>query len=56
MLGDKTRMPQLSLDPKAYVRSSPSKGSLGGVARNTAEAILLCEGAIWRGIMCLFHL
>jgi hypothetical protein len=36
-------MPRLASDDLAYVRSSPSKGSLGGVARNTAEAILLCE-------------
>ena len=45
LLGDKTRMFQLSREPKAYVRPSPSKGELGGVARNTMEALLLCEGA-----------
>ena len=44
ILGDKTRMAQLSRDPKAYIRPTPSGGSLGGVARNTNEAIILCEG------------
>ncbi len=45
ILGDKTRMPQLSLEDRAYVRPSPSRGTLGGVAQNTAEAVLLCEAA-----------
>ncbi|CAK8688427.1 unnamed protein product [Clavelina lepadiformis] len=45
LLGDKTRMSQLSVEPMAYVRPSPSQGELGGVARNTMEALLLCEGA-----------
>lgn len=45
LLADKTRMPQLSVDPKAFIRPSPSRGTLGGVARNTNEAIVLCEGA-----------
>nr|CAB3263874.1 methylmalonic aciduria type A protein, mitochondrial-like [Phallusia mammillata] len=45
LLGDKTRMPELSTQPNAYVRPSPSRGELGGVARNTIEALLLCEGA-----------
>lgn len=45
ILGDKTRMEQLSVDPKAYIRPSPSAGSLGGVARKTRETIILCEAA-----------
>ena len=44
ILADKTRMPHLSRDPQAYIRPSPSGGSLGGVTRNTNEAITLCEG------------
>lgn len=45
ILGDKTRMPELSNDPAAFVRPSPSSCSLGGVARKTRETILLCEAA-----------
>ncbi|KAH3843336.1 methylmalonic aciduria type A protein, mitochondrial-like [Dreissena polymorpha] len=45
LLGDKTRMPELSCDPNAYIRPSPSKGSLGGVTRTTNEAIVVCEAA-----------
>ncbi len=45
ILGDKTRMPRLSADPNAFIRPSPSSGSLGGVARTTRETILLCEAA-----------
>ena len=45
ILGDKTRMERLSTDPKAFVRPSPSAGSLGGVARKTRESIILCEAA-----------
>lgn len=45
ILGDKTRMEELSRDPNAYIRPSPSAGSLGGVARKTREAMLLCEAA-----------
>lgn len=45
ILGDKTRMEQLSTDPNAFIRPSPSAGSLGGVARKTRETILLCEAA-----------
>ncbi|KAI8052891.1 ArgK protein-domain-containing protein [Syncephalis plumigaleata] len=45
ILGDKTRMPMLSRDERAYIRPSPTSGSLGGVARNTAEAMMLCEVA-----------
>lgn len=45
ILGDKTRMDQLAHNPHAYVRPSPSSGSLGGVAASTKEAMLLCEAA-----------
>lgn len=45
ILGDKTRMQQLSVDPNAFVRPSPSSGSLGGVARKTRETMLVCEAA-----------
>ncbi len=45
ILGDKTRMEELSGDPRAYIRPSPSAGSLGGVARKTRETIILCEAA-----------
>ncbi|MFO7566392.1 MAG: methylmalonyl Co-A mutase-associated GTPase MeaB [Enhygromyxa sp.] len=45
ILGDKTRMQELAHDPLAFVRPSPSRGSLGGVARRTREVILLCEAA-----------
>jgi len=45
ILGDKTRMDELSRNPHAYVRPSPAGGTLGGVARRTREAILLCEAA-----------
>uniref|UniRef100_A0A0K8RSX6 Hypothetical MMAA protein n=1 Tax=Crotalus horridus TaxID=35024 RepID=A0A0K8RSX6_CROHD len=44
LLGDKTRMPELSRDLNAYIRPSPTRGTLGGVTRTTNEAILLCEG------------
>lgn len=45
ILGDKTRMEDLSADPNAFIRPSPSGGSLGGVARKTRETIILCEAA-----------
>lgn len=45
ILGDKTRMEKLSLHPDAFVRPSPTSGSLGGVARKTRDSILLCEAA-----------
>ncbi|MCA1030660.1 methylmalonyl Co-A mutase-associated GTPase MeaB [Bacillus timonensis] len=45
ILGDKTRMEQLSREPRAFVRPSPSGGTLGGVNRKTRETILLCEAA-----------
>ena len=43
ILGDKTRMEHLSVHPNAFIRPSPSAGSLGGVARKTRETIILCE-------------
>ena len=45
ILGDKTRMQALSMHEDAYIRPSPSGGVLGGVARKTREAMLLCEAA-----------
>ena len=45
ILGDKTRMERLSAHPRAFIRPSASAGSLGGVARKTREAIILCEAA-----------
>ena len=45
ILGDKTRMNQLSVENNAFIRPSPSAGSLGGVARKTRETIVLCEAA-----------
>lgn len=45
ILGDKTRMENLANDPNAFIRPSPTTGSLGGVARKTRETIVLCEAA-----------
>ncbi|GAB9472362.1 hypothetical protein Gpo141_00009543 [Globisporangium polare] len=45
ILGDKTRMTHLSNDPNAFVRPSPSRGTLGGVAQHTNDIVLLCEAA-----------
>ena len=45
ILGDKTRMDQLSREPNAFIRPSPSQTQLGGVARRTREAVRLCEAA-----------
>lgn len=45
ILGDKTRMELLSIHPYAYIRPSPSAGTLGGVARKTRESVILCEAA-----------
>ena len=45
ILGDKTRMENLSANPSAFIRPSPSAGTLGGVARKTRETIFLCEAA-----------
>ncbi len=51
ILGDKTRMEALANDPSAFVRPSPSGGSLGGVARRTRETLLLCEAAGYRNVI-----
>ncbi|MFB6306179.1 MAG: methylmalonyl Co-A mutase-associated GTPase MeaB, partial [Flavobacteriales bacterium] len=45
ILGDKTRMQELSMNENAFIRPSPSSGSLGGVARKTRETMILCEAA-----------
>src|SRR5690554_1198616 len=45
ILGDKTRMEALSVNPKAYIRPTPAAKALGGVARSTREAMVLCEAA-----------
>ena len=45
ILGDKTRMTRLSNDPGAFIRPSPTSGTLGGVAARTRESLLLCEAA-----------
>jgi len=45
ILGDKTRMEKLSVHPQAFIRPSPSSGTLGGVASSTREAMLVCEAA-----------
>ncbi|ANY09214.1 methylmalonyl Co-A mutase-associated GTPase MeaB [Pseudonocardia sp. HH130630-07] len=45
ILGDKTRMPRLAVDPDAFVRPSPSAGTLGGVARRTRETMVVMEAA-----------
>ena len=45
ILGDKTRMTELARDERAFIRPSPTAGTLGGVARKTRETILLCEAA-----------
>jgi LAO/AO transport system kinase len=45
ILGDKTRMARLAVDPNAFIRPSPAAGTLGGVAAKTRETMLLCEAA-----------
>ena len=45
VLGDRTRMPALTADPRAYVRPSPTSGNLGGVTRATAQAVIILEAA-----------
>jgi LAO/AO transport system kinase len=45
VLGDKTRMTRLATDPAAFIRPSPTSGTLGGVASRTRETLLLCEAA-----------
>jgi LAO/AO transport system kinase len=51
ILGDKTRMAQLAVDPHAFVRPSPSSGTLGGVAAKTRETMLVCEAAGYDVVM-----
>jgi len=51
ILGDKTRMEALANDERAFIRPSPSGGSLGGVARRTRETMLLCEAAGYRNVI-----
>ncbi len=51
ILGDKTRMDLLSVNPNAYIRPSPSSGTLGGVAEKTREAVLVCEAAGYDVVM-----
>ncbi len=51
ILGDKTRMEKLSVDPHTFIRPSPSSGTLGGVAEKTRETITLCEAAGYDTIM-----
>jgi LAO/AO transport system kinase len=51
ILGDKTRMAQLASDPNAFVRPSPSSGTLGGVAAKTRETMLVCEAAGYDVVM-----
>ena len=50
ILGDKTRMARLAAEERAFIRPSPAAGQLGGIARRTREAILLCEAAGYRNI------
>ena len=45
VLGDKLRMQELSRHENVYIRPSPSAGSLGGVAKKTSDAVILCEAA-----------
>ena len=51
ILGDKTRMERLSGQPNAFIRPSPSRGHLGGVARRTRECILVCEAAGYQNVL-----
>ena len=50
-MGDKTRMEKLTNDESAFIRPSPSAGSLGGVAQKTRESIILCEAASYEVIL-----
>jgi LAO/AO transport system kinase len=50
ILGDKTRMERLAMEPNAFIRPSPSRGSLGGVAGRTRETMLVCEAAGFNNI------
>ena len=51
ILGDKTRMDKLAVEDKAFIRPSPARGRLGGVARRTRETMLLCEAAGYQNII-----
>lgn len=51
ILGDKTRMEKLSQDPMSFIRPSPTRGTLGGVAQKTRESIFLCEAAQYDRIL-----
>jgi LAO/AO transport system kinase len=51
ILGDKTRMERLSGHPDAFIRPSPARGYLGGVARRTRECILICEAAGYQNVL-----
>ena len=51
ILGDKTRMNELAVDKLAFIRPSPTSGSIGGVAKKTRESILLCEAAGYEVIL-----
>lgn len=51
ILGDKTRMEKLAADELAFIRPSPSRGHLGGVARRTRETMLLCEAAGYANVL-----
>jgi len=51
ILGDKTRMSRLAVAPEAFIRPSPAAGSLGGVARRTREALLVCEAAGYGAVL-----
>jgi len=51
ILGDKTRMERLSAQTNAFIRPSPSRGCLGGVARRTRECMLVCEAAGYQNIL-----
>ena len=51
ILGDKTRMEKLCVEENAFIRPSPSRGHMGGVARRTRETILLCEAAGFENIL-----
>jgi LAO/AO transport system kinase len=51
ILGDKTRMERLALEERAFIRPSPARGHLGGVARRTRETMLLCEAAGFQNVL-----
>jgi LAO/AO transport system kinase len=51
ILGDKTRMERLAVEANAFIRPSPARGHLGGVARRTRETLLLCEAAGYQNVL-----